>query len=258
MTCDAVELADRKEVHRRHEQTEPRGHERRMLVDRSARVRFDARPALGPADEQRIVEEDGSFRQGPRGRTRMRDAVEKERNRRDESGERSRGADVEKHALGGDRLLDADERAEGAEGEEPGKEHRRGKEDRQRRGEAVAAAHQVVAGLVHAEDDHHRNREGKAVGEAPAREPASVRREGGAPGERRRDEGQQEEREVEERVGREPPPARSRLGGRDVFGGFRAGVIRQAVSSRARISAARGGAWPASSRACWPRASRDR
>ena len=95
-------------------QAEPGRHERRMLVDRRARVRLDPDPPLRPLHDQRVVEEPGPGSQGSRRGPRVSRAVQEKRQRRDEPGERARRADVQQDALRSDRLLDADQRAEGS------------------------------------------------------------------------------------------------------------------------------------------------
>ena len=231
----SVELPEREEVHRGDEQAEPGGHEGRMLVDGGARVRTECIQPWAQRTIERVVEEGRAGGQGRRARARVRHAVEKKREGRDEPRDRPGRTDVEQRALVRDRLLDADDGAEGSEGEHVRQQDGRRQKDRQRRREAVAPAHDVVAELVDAEDHHDRNRECEAVREPTTAEPAARRRESRSAGERRRDEGQHEQGEVEKGMLGGAPPARQ--------GGWRFGKrlgrgIGQGVSSRGRICGA--------------------
>ena len=182
-----------------------------MLVHRGARVWPDADPPLGPLNDQRVVEEPGPGNQGCRRGPRVGHAVQEKRQRREESGERPRRADVDQHALRADRLLDADERTE-CSGEH--EEERRRNEIRESGGHAIAPAHRVVSELMHAEDRHQGNRERQPVRETPAEQRSAPRRERRAARQRRRHEGRGEESEVKERMFPDsaPSPRRRRRG----------------------------------------------
>ena len=234
----SVELADREQVQARDEQAEPRGHERRVLVHRRARVGRDSDEMLSPAHDQRVFEERRVRGERQGARPRMRDSVQEERDRREEPRDRARDADVEQHRLAPDRLLDADEGSERAGQVEERRHQQRGrKEVGERSGDAVAAAGQVMPELVDAEDREERDREGDAVEESPVAEEAAARRVQAAD-ERRRQEREDEEEKVEEGV-LPARPRRGRLREGIRVRGIQASPIRQAPGAPRRSSSRR-------------------
>ncbi len=121
----AVELADRKEVQRRHEKAEPRRDEDGVLHRLLAREGVADRQKLRPRHGERVPEEERPWLEnGGEIRTGVSDTPEEERDGHDESRDRPRDADVEELSLRRDRLADPDERAErpdkGREGEKVG------------------------------------------------------------------------------------------------------------------------------------------
>ncbi|HYR46105.1 MAG TPA: hypothetical protein VER78_03795 [Thermoanaerobaculia bacterium] len=186
----AVELSDGHQVQRRHEDAEPCRHEGRMLVHVGARVEAAPRQALRQVHDERVFEEPRLRARGSRSgdRPRPADPVEQEGHRHDEPRERSGRADVEKRLLVPDRLLDANQGAEGPDEREEGRRN----EIRQRRGKTVALAHRVVPELVRAQDDEQRNRKRETVGEVAAPQRTSSGREGETSGDGRRDESRQQ------------------------------------------------------------------
>src|SRR5262249_28901400 len=148
---------------------------------------------LREAHRHRVVEENRSLRGSAGDRSRARDAVDQERDRNEEAGQRAGRAHVDQSPLVPDRLLDADERAEGSDEIQ----ERRRDEVRQRGGESIPAAHEVVAELVAPENQEKRNRKGEAVREMPAAQEPSGIGEGTAR-DRRREERGREEPEVEQ------------------------------------------------------------
>src|SRR5712691_938241 len=108
----------------------------------------------------------------------------------------SGGAHVQELPLVPDRLLDANQRAKGADQVEQGG----GNEVRQRGRELVTAAHEVVPHLVRTEDQEQRDRKGEPVGEPALAQPSSLVRKGTPSGRRRRHEGRCEKRQVKERM----------------------------------------------------------
>ena len=108
----AVELPEREQVQRRHEEPEPRGEEDRVLDDVHARVRRAGEDLLEELHEDRVLEDHRAFRErGGRVDPRMRDAPREEGNGHGEPGDRSRDGHVEELALVADLLADADEGA---------------------------------------------------------------------------------------------------------------------------------------------------
>ena len=160
----AVELADGQQIQTRHEQADPRGE----IETGSARCRASVRAERGAEQaEQRRVVEDRSRAAGRATSRELRRGAASDVTTPakamgmsdDETGERPRDADVEERAARRDGRLDLDERAERA-GE---KERRRGDKERQRRVHAVAAAGDVMPGLVREQDGEQRARERRAL-----------------------------------------------------------------------------------------------
>ena len=161
----AVELPERQQVQRRHEEPEPRGEEDRMLDDVHARVRRAGEELLEELDEDRVLEDHGPFRErGGRIDPRVRDAPREKGDGHGEPGDRARHGHVEELALVADLLADADE---GAHRPDEGDLGRKGDEVRRRRVDAVAAAHQIVAELVRQEDGQKGKREHEPFLEEP-------------------------------------------------------------------------------------------
>ena len=113
--------------------------------------------------------------------------------RDDEPCPRTGGADVEERAPIGKPRADADEGAEGAEQEE----RRRGQEVRQRRGDAVPPAHEVVPGLVGEQDGEQRDRERQPGEQRPQRRGLDAGH--ARAGHRRRDQRDGEQQQVQHR-----------------------------------------------------------
>jgi len=158
-----VELADRKEVQGRDEEAEPGRHEDRVLVHAGARVGRSPHDSLRQPHHQRIVEENGPGLRRTADRLCPGHAVEEEGERDEEAGQRTGGPDVDQRFLVPDRLLDADQGAERADEIEK----RRRQEVRERRREAVTAAHDVMAELVGSEDEQEGIEKGRPSAKVP-------------------------------------------------------------------------------------------
>ncbi|HEX6852350.1 MAG TPA: ComEC/Rec2 family competence protein [Candidatus Polarisedimenticolaceae bacterium] len=149
-----VELADGEEVHRRDEHADPAGH-----VDRSDQEVGVAVDRQREADRQpRVPEEQPAPGERLHG-ARFPDPEEHRRERHEESRDGAGGGDVEERAPMGDDPPDPDHRAEG-----PDRRDARD-EQRQRHGDPVVAAGEIVAELVRGEDQHQGDGVGESVGE---------------------------------------------------------------------------------------------
>jgi competence protein ComEC len=196
----AVQLANRQEVQRGGEEAEPGGREDRMQLHGDARAQNEE-ARVEPVQEQAIGQSD---RAGPRCRCHeggMNQSVVEDGQRRREPGERPGNADVEERAPGREGGPDPDDCAERTE------EIRPGKEERQRRLDAVPATREIVPHLVRPQDEQHR--EGVRQSRQPftwggcdaCKQPqrrgivAAEQR----PGEKRRDEGDQQAGEIDRR-----------------------------------------------------------
>src|SRR5258706_15963526 len=147
-------------------------------------------------------------------------AVEEEGERDEEAGQRTGGPDVDRRVLVPDRVLDADQGAEGADEIE----ERRRQEVGERRREAVTAAHDVMAELVGSEDEQKRDRERQPVREGAPSEHPPVFGEGPAR-DRRREKRGDEESQVKEGVLRVAKPQQAPSARRGRFGPLKTPAI---------------------------------
>ena len=118
----AVELADRKEVHRGHQHPDPARADPRIHGDRA----LDAQQAAEKVHHDGIVE-DQNYPAAPgrrRERLGVQQAVDQHRDRNDEAGDRSGGGDVEQRPAMWDRPANPDDRTEGPEQERSRQEER--------------------------------------------------------------------------------------------------------------------------------------
>ncbi len=148
----AVELPDRQQVERGHEQPEPSGERDWMQVDRDA-IRVDSEhPARESQEQNRVAELQAAGVAVERPDVGQLEADYHRRHRQNGAGPRPGGADIEDRAARGRPRSDPDERAEG-----PDQEQRRvGRRDevRQRRVHPVAPRDDVVSHLVRQQDRH--------------------------------------------------------------------------------------------------------
>jgi hypothetical protein len=152
-----VELADGEQVHRRHQHADPSGAEDRVELQ----LRAPMEPSLEERGAERGAEEQPVGRESARRFGCAGDAGYEKRKRDREARNRPGGRDVEQGLPRRNRAPDPDDGTE-----RPDQHGGSRDEERQRRGNAVVAAGEVVAHLVGPENRQQEGRVGDAVREA--------------------------------------------------------------------------------------------
>ena len=165
----AVELADREQIERRHEQPDPRREGHRVEIERQVAGDGPPHQPLRGLVEQRFAKLGAPEHRRQRRDVRHREADEQRRHRHEESRERARHPHIEDLGLCRQRLADPDH---GAKRPEVPEWHRQ--KVREGRADPIVAARKVVAELVRRQyrQQGHRepeplNRQGSHAGHHP-------------------------------------------------------------------------------------------